>query len=704
MEAVRDEKTSAMTVASTNGTVKKIFRARKTMTASCRQQIATLNKLKNPSKIETFKESPVLTKENVQRQHTKLVSPENCIAQNNTSSEMEKHQSQNPSPNEFNTFTEVLPEDSGLKTGHSLEGKWEECSKPCENLASVETLVGNPANFSHIAHNVNDATSNTKMTNFNDVRPVSSPLGVVEKEKPISGCDYLQDIDKDTLNTNMDNCSPVSEISESLSPRLVNEDCLLKMNSATGLVTQMDILDTDSTNAVIPSNESNASCGTAGASDAVMPSFTVTVHVDSAQNNLSQSCNTTSGDCQKKRSFSGDSGVSEAKRAKTSNKSLLDEIGGLIQGRIETVFKESFDQRIQDLSQQINLIQCKEDNIEILTRHLRSIKRLGRRIKSALQAQNEVVIQSSKLPSVGSNCKELPKSKAAETSTSPTEKNSMQKLTANSLNPLVLSDHETEQQSDQGQAEHQRKTSKKVDHSAIRKIMESIKEHRNKTLDKQPMAVIDLTDDEEQKADGDSTLDTTYPSSSHITSSCSAPVPEDEKNENLSQECSEKKELPEGNNNEYSYDVTEKTSSGHKSVNSHDSVAYLDISQNPDTQMLKPPQKPELRLAQVQNPKGIALSWNITHADPSCAAAQVYCLYVHQENTNHSKKLWKKIGEIKALPLPMACTLTQFIDDATYSFVLRAKDACGRFGPLCDIQSTTLKSLNTTKKNILLNF
>lgn len=113
--------------------------------------------------------------------------------------------------------------------------------------------------------------------------------------------------------------------------------------------------------------------------------------------------------------------------------------------------------------------------------------------------------------------------------------------------------------------------------------------------------------------------------------------------------------------------------------------------------MLKPPQKPELRLAQVQNPKGIALSWNITHADPSCAPAQVYCLYVHQENTNNSKKLWKKIGEIKALPLPMACTLTQF-DDATYSFVLRAKDACGRFGPLCDIQSTTLKSLNSTKK------
>ncbi|XP_040212892.1 uncharacterized protein LOC120943578 isoform X2 [Rana temporaria] len=518
MEAARDEKTSAMTVASTNGTVKKIFRARKTMTASCRQQIATL-KL-NPSKIETFKESPVLTKENVLTQQTKLVSPENCITQNNTSSEMEKHQSQNPSPNGFNPSTEVLPEDSGLKIGHSLEGKWEEWRKPCESSASVETLVGNPTNLSHIVHNVNDATSNTKIADFNDARPVSKPLEVVEKEKPISDCDFLQDSEKDTLNTSMDNCSPDTEMSESLSLRLVNEDCVLKINSATGLVTQMHILDTDSTNAVIPRNESNASCGTTGASDAVMPSFTMTVRVDSAQNNLSQGCNTTSGDCRKKRSFSEDSGVSEAKRAKTSNKSLFDEVVGLIQGRIETVFKESFDQRIQELSQQINLIQCKEDNTEILTRHLRSIKRLGRRIKSALQVQNEVVIQSSKLPSVGPNCKELPKSKEAEeTSTSHTEKDLLQKLTANSLNP-VLSDHETEQQSDQGQVEHQSKTSKKVDHSAIRKIMESIKEHRNKTLDKQPMAVIDLTDDEEQKADG---------------------VPEDEKNENLPRNVQKKK-------------------------------------------------------------------------------------------------------------------------------------------------------------------
>nr|DBA20227.1 TPA: hypothetical protein GDO54_015939 [Pyxicephalus adspersus] len=249
----------------------------------------------------------------------------------------------------------------------------------------------------------------------------------------------------------------------------------------------------------------------------------------------------------------------------------------------------------------------------------------------------------------------------------------MQNLSTDCSNLVVLSDNEKEKQSDQGQTEL-KNPSKKVDYSAIQKIMESIKEHRNKTLssrmDKQAMAVIDLTDDEGQKSDR---------------------VLQDIKESPLLK-CPEIKEmLFKHRESETFYDG--KTPSGHKSVNIHNS--HSEISPNADPLMLKPPQKPELRLAQVQNPKGIALSWNIPQTDPSCAPAQVYCLYVHQENPNNSKKLWKKIGEIKALPLPMACTLTQFVEYTTYSFVLRAKDAYGRFGPLCDIQSTTL---NNSKK------
>ncbi|KAI4871987.1 hypothetical protein NFI96_034501 [Prochilodus magdalenae] len=116
----------------------------------------------------------------------------------------------------------------------------------------------------------------------------------------------------------------------------------------------------------------------------------------------------------------------------------------------------------------------------------------------------------------------------------------------------------------------------------------------------------------------------------------------------------------------------------------------------PEAAHTSPPQQPQLKLARVQSQNGIVLSWCVAETDRNCAAVDSYHLYAyHQDHQGaaagggaSSPSLWKKIGEVKALPLPMACTLTQFVSGSTYYFAVRAKDVYGRFGPFCEPQCT----------------
>ncbi|XP_032113979.1 activating transcription factor 7-interacting protein 2 [Sapajus apella] len=108
-----------------------------------------------------------------------------------------------------------------------------------------------------------------------------------------------------------------------------------------------------------------------------------------------------------------------------------------------------------------------------------------------------------------------------------------------------------------------------------------------------------------------------------------------------------------------------------------------------------PPQKPELKVKRVFRPNGIALTWNITKINPKCAPVESYHLFLCHENPNN-KLIWKKIGEIKALPLPMACTLSQFLASNKYYFTVQSKDIFGRYGPFCDIKSIPGFSENLT--------
>jgi hypothetical protein len=61
----------------------------------------------------------------------------------------------------------------------------------------------------------------------------------------------------------------------------------------------------------------------------------------------------------------------------------------------------------------------------------------------------------------------------------------------------------------------------------------------------------------------------------------------------------------------------------------------------------------------VPIPIGILLSWQMKLTSEYEEIAS-YQLYAYQESSAPpSTTLWKKVGDVKALPLPMACTLTQ---------------------------------------------
>ena len=55
--------------------------------------------------------------------------------------------------------------------------------------------------------------------------------------------------------------------------------------------------------------------------------------------------------------------------------------------------------------------------------------------------------------------------------------------------------------------------------------------------------------------------------------------------------------------------------------------------------------------------------------------------YQEKANVAVSSALWKRIGTVNPMPLPMSCTLTQFVEGFKYHFSIRgiSNDKLGHF-------------------------
>ncbi|XP_044271964.1 activating transcription factor 7-interacting protein 1 isoform X2 [Tribolium madens] len=105
---------------------------------------------------------------------------------------------------------------------------------------------------------------------------------------------------------------------------------------------------------------------------------------------------------------------------------------------------------------------------------------------------------------------------------------------------------------------------------------------------------------------------------------------------------------------------------------------------------LKPiPPKPHLTIRKTDT--GIILQWKMPYELDMYEVIASYQLYAYQETSaSPSTDMWRKVGDVKALALPMACTLTQFADKNKYYFAVRPVDIHKRIGMFSDPEEISL--------------
>eukprot|EP00092_Neocalanus_flemingeri_P000532 GFUD01000566.1.p1 GENE.GFUD01000566.1~~GFUD01000566.1.p1 ORF type:complete len:293 (-),score=43.46 GFUD01000566.1:163-1041(-) len=100
---------------------------------------------------------------------------------------------------------------------------------------------------------------------------------------------------------------------------------------------------------------------------------------------------------------------------------------------------------------------------------------------------------------------------------------------------------------------------------------------------------------------------------------------------------------------------------------------------------------PKLKLVVSSISDGIQLFWTLDDGAKLHTAIQAYEIYAYLETSKPpSVNLWKKVGDVKAIPLPIRCTLSQFSKGSKYHFSVRARDVASHFGDYSEIKTVIL--------------
>ncbi|TGZ64003.1 hypothetical protein CRM22_006593 [Opisthorchis felineus] len=100
--------------------------------------------------------------------------------------------------------------------------------------------------------------------------------------------------------------------------------------------------------------------------------------------------------------------------------------------------------------------------------------------------------------------------------------------------------------------------------------------------------------------------------------------------------------------------------------------------------VLPTPVQPMPQLTIAEAAEGICLQWNVAHRSMVFELATAYEIYSYASSEVTLETLctclpWKKVGDVAALPLPMACTLTHVQPNNLYYFIVRSVDRFRRY-------------------------